>query len=94
MRTPTDHWLEITIETRGAQGRGMAQGALQGNIVGEMRLNLLSLFFFSLSPPPPSLSPHNLSFSIFFLFGRYDEAFRDACHLVVARPLIRICGFA
>ena len=66
MRTPTDHWLEITIETRGAQGRGMAQGALQGNIVGEMRLNLLSLFLsLSLSLLPLS-SPHNLSFSIFF----------------------------
>ena len=65
MRTPTDHWLEITIETRGAQGRGMAQGALQGNIVGEMRLNLLSLFF-SLSLLLLPLSPHNLFFSFFF----------------------------
>lgn len=30
MWTPTDHWLEITIETLGRWEGWMAQGALQG----------------------------------------------------------------
>ena len=44
----------------------MAQGALQGNIVGEMRLNLLSLFF-SPPPPPSLLSTQSLFFYFFSL---------------------------
>lgn len=36
MWTPTDHWLEITIETLGRWEGWMAQGALQGeNIYGK-----------------------------------------------------------
>jgi len=47
MWTPTDHWLEITIETLGRWEGWMAQGALQGeNITGKYLCNLIVPPFF------------------------------------------------
>lgn len=65
MWTPTDHWLEITIETLGRWEGWMAQGALQGeNITGKYLCNLIVPSFF-------------LPANIFFLYPFHDEAFKE-----------------
>lgn len=86
MWTPTDHWLEITIETLGRWEGWLAQGALQGEkYLRESVLHTyaaLFFFFFSFF--------HKIFVNIAYKF--HDEAFREEERVVISqkRLLIRI----
>lgn len=64
MWTPTDHWLEITIETLGRWEGWMAQGALRGeNIYGK---------YLRLEPLQRLLSPLFLT-KIYILISFFND---------------------
>lgn len=80
MWTPTDHWLEITIETLGRWEGWLARGALRGE--KQLRERVLHPF-------PPFF--HQILLNIASVF--HDEAFRQEEEGVVIcqmRLLIRI----
>lgn len=60
MWTPTDHWLEITIETLGRWEGWMCSGARYRKIPAENISSLHIWDFFSLPPTPPPRAGRHL----------------------------------
>lgn len=77
MWTPTDHWLEITIETLGRWEGWTARGAPQGhNIYGEISRTSTSASFF--------LPPQNILNVSFMTMHPRERGRGEGCHLPAA----------
>lgn len=72
MWTPTDHWLEITIETLWRWEGWLAQGALQGEkylreiVAASCTLTLPSILF-------PSFTKYSLTQAVCFMTRRLER---------------------